>query len=743
MTKQCDNNVIYLGIRHFGPGCAHALQNVLNELKPEMILLEMPMDSGAALESTQIIEEFPVAILTYAEGQEAETFLFPLDEFSPEWIAIDYAKQHNCEIHCIDLPLGACTVKSELIWHMTESTGNDGLYDSFTHFAESQGFSDTELWWEINFENKKTHSLDLFDEIRELIYAATDLSAHRSEITQFREAWMRDRIRSVRQNCTGTAVVICGAAHLPFIENSNDYLPLKDKKCCEAIKIKKMQISWIPWSEQRLSNMSGYASGMKYPAYYRALWQYGTQASVYMLATIASFFRERGYDISPAHTLEANNLAQALAILRGYPQAGIDEILEAGQAVFNLIDRTKMPGLIKEALVGNKQGKLDLSLQDSPLLVDFEVKMKQLRLNYYRNKAEVIQLKLDLRVPRDLDIDSFLYQLLLLDFKWARPVPIEEGSLGTFKASWILDWHQDEIIGLSRKIVFGHTVNIATRTFYLDCLDKAPVQSQFIASTLDSVLKADLADLIELVTQRISSCLFMSDELIYWTEISISLLHSIQLGSGRSLEKSSLIELLNIILPKLFVNIPLFFTRIDAREADRQVAKIRQLHNSIIRSEEMQWVDAWNTCLHEILQDNNNVSPLHGWVIAELLIQKTLSYEEVVLMFRTVLKRSAHLVDNSYFLKNFIAARRLNEIELPFFLPVLNEWLSSLDHEQFVSILPILRKGFSPNSAWMRSRIKQMISRNNTDDFTMESEVFFHPDLVNAVNELVQKLKYI
>jgi hypothetical protein len=96
------------GIRHHGPGSAHSLVNALQTLKPDIILLEGPVEAEAILPfAANPAMKPPVAVLVYgsvAEEPEPRAAFFPFAEFSPEWQAIQYGLKHTIPLRFIDLP---------------------------------------------------------------------------------------------------------------------------------------------------------------------------------------------------------------------------------------------------------------------------------------------------------------------------------------------------------------------------------------------------------------------------------------------------------------------------------------------------------------------------------------------------------------------------------------------------------------------------------------------------------------
>ena len=95
-----------LGIRHHGPGSARSVAQALDELRPDLVLVE------GAPELDQVVEMLadaemrpPVAGLVYAVDEPRRALFYPLATFSPEWVAVRWALAHGVPVRFADLPV--------------------------------------------------------------------------------------------------------------------------------------------------------------------------------------------------------------------------------------------------------------------------------------------------------------------------------------------------------------------------------------------------------------------------------------------------------------------------------------------------------------------------------------------------------------------------------------------------------------------------------------------------------------
>ncbi|WP_027482531.1 DUF5682 family protein, partial [Deinococcus pimensis] len=100
--------VTVLGIRHHGPGSARSLLQALEALRPDHVLVEGPVDADdltAFVTHEDLVP--PVALLAYVPGEEGRSVMYPFAAFSPEYVALRWAKERGVRAGFMDLPSGA------------------------------------------------------------------------------------------------------------------------------------------------------------------------------------------------------------------------------------------------------------------------------------------------------------------------------------------------------------------------------------------------------------------------------------------------------------------------------------------------------------------------------------------------------------------------------------------------------------------------------------------------------------
>ena len=111
-----------LGIRHHGPGSARSVVKAFDELQPDIVLVEAPAETTAALAwigDDHLVP--PVALLGHVVDHPHRAAFAPFASFSPEWQAVAWANARDVEVRAIDLPLANT---------LTATTDDAGLDES-------------------------------------------------------------------------------------------------------------------------------------------------------------------------------------------------------------------------------------------------------------------------------------------------------------------------------------------------------------------------------------------------------------------------------------------------------------------------------------------------------------------------------------------------------------------------------------------------------------------------------------
>jgi hypothetical protein len=266
-----DERLHLLGIRHHGPGSAALLLQALDALNPACVLIEGPPEADELIPyAAETGMKPPLALLVYATDDSRAASFYPFAEFSPEWQAMRWALDRRRAVHFIDWPASVSLALSRQPAEPTEEqTAPSPTTDPLDLLAEAAGYEDGEAFWNTLVEQSGgqspesgRHALSVFAAIEE---AMTVVRTHESQSGAMseaeclrharREAFMRINMRQSMKEHEGTIAVICGAWHLSALRAPSKIAD--DKVLIKDLPRIKVEATWVPWTDSRLSVHSG------------------------------------------------------------------------------------------------------------------------------------------------------------------------------------------------------------------------------------------------------------------------------------------------------------------------------------------------------------------------------------------------------------------------------------------------------------------------------------------------------
>jgi hypothetical protein len=726
-----------LGIRHHGVGSARNVTERLKKIQPDIILVEGPpeLDSVVNWVANKDLKP-PVAVLAYNTEKPSQAVFYPFAKFSPEWQAISYALQQNIPIKMLDLPLAhtfgmELKRQEELAKQMAEAEKQEAedkeqgektikeqnendiaitdepqetdlqplnplLYakDPISHLAELAGYTDSELWWEHHFEQK--YVKNLADEHFEAVYMSMQalrehIDSPASERDDLREAYMRKIIREAEKEGFKNAVVVCGAWHAPVLSEYNEEKRVKeDDKMLKKLPETKVSCTWIPWTNTRLGMFSGYGAGIVSPGWYEHLWTHPEDKGIRWLTKVARLFRDKKMDTSTAHVIEAFRLAEALAAMRDLSRPGLAELNEATQTVICFGD-TILLKLVQEELIVGKSviGKVPKELPRLPIQSDFEELRKKLRLEILEANKEY---ELDLRKELDLSRSRFLHRLEVLGIKWGKKSHVS--TKGTFKEGWVLKWKPELEIDIIEKGFWGNSIEEASTKFLLDAAEKSQSITQ-LAGLIQQAIPAELFTAVGQILHKLDEQASISADIMELMTALIPLVEVSRYGNVRKTDLSAINKLVEGFITRICIGLPNACYGLDEDNSNKMFNNIRETDAAVRLLENEELSQDWYQTLN-ILLDKQGISPVITGCTCRLLFDgKIIDETETARLFGLALSQGNEPKDAAGWVEGFLKGSGMVLILDNTLWNMLYRWVSVLENESFVELLPILRRTFS------------------------------------------------
>jgi hypothetical protein len=592
--------------------------------------------------------------------------------------------------------------------------------DPLGALALAAGYSDRELWWEHQIEQRQDPT-GLFEGIMEAMSAlrkvaapcegrgaaeeaaAASVSGRRLEA--LREASMRQGIRAAEREGFERVAVVCGAWHAPALRQVGP--ASDDAALLKGLPKVKVEATWVPWTYSRLCLRSGYGAGVASPGWYQHLWEAHQRAGLRWAARAARLLRQQDLEASAASVIETVRLAEALAALRGLPMPGLAELNEAILAVLCGAMEARLQ-LIRERLeVGHRLGTVPADAPAVPLQRDLEAQQRRLRL---KPTAEQKLLDLDLRNETDRLRSQLLYRLQLLGIEWGRRETVS-GKAGTFHELWRVQWQVEFAVSLIEASVWGQTVAEAACSRGRDAADKAHGLAE-LTGLLEAAMLAGLPALVSHVLGRLQAHAAVAADVRQLMDALPALARVARYGDVRGTPSHLVLPIFTGLFERVLVGLAGGCTSLDDEAAADMVGSIGRVQEALDLLDRPDDRAAWQQVLQR-LEVEEGVHPLvRGWCCRLLLEQQAIDAAELHRRARLALSPAVPAAQAAAWIEGLLRGSGLVVLHHDALWQALDTWLQDLGGEAFVELLPMVRRAFAgfqpPERRAMGEKVKKL-----------------------------------
>ncbi|MFF2613294.1 DUF5682 family protein [Kitasatospora sp. NPDC058046] len=764
--------VALLGIRHHGPGSARAVAAALAQWRPDAVLIEGPPEADAIVHLAAEKDLVPpVALLAHAVDDPAKAAFWPYAEFSPEWVAIRHAVDHDLPVRFIDLPAAYGFAPAEPVDPAVpaepvdpavpaedgeagdaeeddaEEAGADPVADPLALLAEAAGHDDAERWWEDVVEHRApgTDALAPFAAVAEAMGALRAEGLGESRRDQLREAYMRQQIRAARRAGHLRIAVVCGAFHVPALERMPTVA--HDRALLAGLPKKvRTDITWVPWTHRRLSQATGYGAGVQSPGWYHHLFTTDGDPVPRWLTRAADLLRAEDHPVSSAHVIEAVRLAETLAVLRGRPLAGLTETLDAVRAVLCEGSDVALELVRDRLVVGDALGEVPDAAPAVPLQRDLTRLQRSLRL---KPEAAPKDVDLDLRKENDAARSRLLHRLRLLGVDWGVPARSSVNSTGTFRESWRLCWQPEFAVRIAEAAQWGTTVEEAAANKAVGTARAAEELAE-LTGLVETCLLAGLSGALPAVMRVLADCAALDTDVAHLAGALPALVRALRYGDVRGTDHGALAGAASGLAERICVGLPPACVGLDAEGAATMRGRLDEVHGAIgllaadpgtaaadtttatasTASDAVPepdglagLADRWAAALGSLARREPAGGPatgapglLRGRAVRLLLDDGRLDSEEAGRRLRLVLSVANAPADAAGWVEGFLTGGGALLLHDPRLLALLDEWLTGVGDEVFTDVLPLLRRTFAALEAGVRTTIGGRVAAGPLDE---------------------------
>jgi hypothetical protein len=746
MSKPWRVNVF--GVRHLSPAGAWHLRRYLDQIKPDVVLIEGLSDANELIpQVTRKGTKPPIALLAYTESLPVRTLIYPLARYSPEFQAMCWADEHDVAVEFIDLPsdvfLALQDIEQELrdklrtrapdttAPEQTPTPPAEAPASLYEQYARRAGEPDYETYWERNFEHNvdddsyRLAAYEFGQSLRELEQAAPRWRAE----NLVREAFMRRKIEAAiaAGNRPEKIVAVVGAFHAPVL--TGEFPAMTDDEVA-SLRRRSSKFTLMPYSYFKLSSQSGYGAGNQAPAYFELLWEAFERDDLAglpsrYLSLVARNLRESGTHRSTAEVIEGVRLANTLSALKDGLAPTLIDLRDAAVTLIGHGELAPVKDAIARVEVGMAIGELPKGVSRTSIQADFERELARLRLERYKTTVKQ-ELSLDLRENRqaksaesaflDLNRSSFFHRLRILGVRFVVPVRTSQQS-ATWAEKWSLQWSPESEIELIEAVLLGETVELAAGYKFKTILDACESIAQ-AADVVHDACQCGMMKSMEAARQRLQELSAMSSDMSAIAHAAFVLGLIIRYGDVRKFDPEPLFPLVE----ELFVEGALSLhgaAGCDNEAAAKMFLAIDEMNQLALeyadRVDEALWIDRLRK-----LSDADDRNPLlSGYACAILLERGLLANDELI---REVSRRLSPGVPADLGAGWFEGLSRRNRYALlarQVLWQQLADYIASLDEDHFRRSLVFLRRAFGGFSA----REKRQITENLGEHWGVSGDV--------------------
>ncbi|MDR3459235.1 MAG: DUF5682 family protein [Verrucomicrobiae bacterium] len=733
------------GVRHLSPAAAWHLRQLLDRVRPKLVLIEGSDDADELI--PHIVSpksKLPIAILAYTADAPVRTFVYPLATYSPEYQALSWCQENKVKARFMDLPSsvflglmdrddGTAVVEPEQPAAETDKAKidqdaddaempppviepkRDSVYDQIARLA---GEPDYETYWERHFEQLRGDDayLNAARAYGAELRTMEDFSTRRSAENLVREAYMR---RKIQEAIAGglkpeQIVVVTGAFHATAL--GPEQPPMTDEEFAK-LRRRESKLTLMPYSFFKLSSQSGYGAGNHAPAYFEMVWNGFKKDSAPALPTLflTSVVRElraSGTFRSTAEVIEGVRLAEAMAHMKNSLPT-LRDLQDAAVALLGQGD----PSVVRESLlrveVGTAIGSLAKGVSQTSIQDDFYRELTRLKLDQFK-AAVRRELDLDLRENRrvktaeaaflDLHRSSFLHRLAVLDVDFAKQLTVRQQGT-TWAESWALQWTPEAEIAIVEAVLLGETIELAVAFKFKQCLEKCASVAE-ASKVIRQACECGMSASIELARQTLQRLASDSSDFTALASATYELGLVIRYGDVRQFDAAPLKPLLE----QLFLEGALSLVgaaSCDLAAAKKMVAGINELNKVALDYTALIDEPLWISELQKLARADHLNPLLSGYACALLVERNLISNDELA---REVSRRLSPGISADLGAGWFEGLAQRNRYALLTRLALweqLDNYVASLTDEEFKRALVFLRRSFGDFSPAEKNSITE------------------------------------
>ncbi|WFD09721.1 DUF5682 family protein [Tepidibacter hydrothermalis] len=724
-----EKNIVYFPVRHHSPACSFHLKKVIEEYKPEIILIEGPNNANHLIPS--LVHEdskTPLSIYyTYSDskellGEKDDKYMcyYPFLDYSPEFVALKTASKKNILVKFIDLSYEQILINSDKGEGVREkfekkNYNDDYIFDRSKFIKEickkqnCRNFN--ELWeklYEIDGINISTQTF-IKNILAYCYLSRLDLSEEMLEQDGCiaREKYMNMQIEKYSEK-HNKVLVITGGIHTLGLIN----LRGKDIKTRIKRVIKDDTNAYaMAYSFKECDQLNGYASGMPYTAFYNKVWENICEnkelpyedAVMDFIAKCGRELRENGEGISTADSIEALNMAKGLASLRDKLQCGAYELLDGVRSSFIKgeisVSNSAPIDSLNKLMTGDKIGELSSTADIPPIVLDFRNKCKQLRIKIDTSCKQSKTLDI-YKTKSHRQVSKLFHMMNFLETEFCIRTKGPDFTIGRntnlIRETWEYKWDPSVETKLIEHSVYGGSLKEAVREIIVKKMKDIESHSGQASELMINAAVMGLEDLVDKILLQME-LIIQNDGEFYSLTQACNKLHFLY-------KEKYLMDILNtekieILIKKVYEKSASLISElynISKDDENYMIQKLKELYNISMDNSLSLNDDIYTEQLRVLINRKDCNTALEGAGVGILIGLNELDIEEGIKRSKSYLYSSGEkLFESARYLKGIFSTARDLIMCSDGLINGIDHMLREIEYEDFIKIIPEMRLAFS------------------------------------------------
>ncbi|MCB0030304.1 MAG: hypothetical protein KDE28_20480, partial [Anaerolineales bacterium] len=221
---------------------------------------------------------------------------------------------------------------------------------------------------------------------------------------------------------------------------------------------------------------------------------------------------------------------------------------------------------------------------------------------------------------------------------------------------------------------------------------------------------ADLPEAVEQVMARLDESAALSHDVLHMMDALLPLAQVLRYGNVRQTNQAMVKRVVDGLVTRICVGLPVACRRLDDEAAQEFFDRIIQVHATLQTLQDEAYLMEWFAMLWRLESQIGLHGLLAGRVCRLLFDARQMSAREasrhLVLALTGLEREPAYpLLQAAFWIDGFLKGSGLLVLHDDLLLALLDEWITALDTEAFVTVLPLLRRTFSDFSENVRDRL--------------------------------------